>query len=120
MTANGQTNANADPDSNGYDNLSTFALALDRGAAQPASAFVTLGADAFLQLTYTRPRGVTDVSYGYEISTDLAALSWSPTGVTQDSVVSNLDGTETVVLRVLTPVATRPRCFIRLRFSVIP
>ena len=30
------------------------------------------------------------------------------------------DGTETVTLRVLTPVATRTRCFLRLRFSVIP
>lgn len=120
MTANSQTDANADPDANGYDNLSTFALALDRGAAQPASAFITQGADTFLTLTFTRPRGVTDVNYGYEISTDMAPLSWSSAGVTQDSVVINPDGTENVTVRVLAPVATRTRCFLRLRFSVIP
>jgi hypothetical protein len=121
MTANALTNPSDDADGDGWDNLGEWAFARDLGAADPAGGLVADGPDRFLQLTYTRRHRARGVTWHHEISSSLAAGSWSPANVVTFSAVAGGDGTETVVIRCTLPAdapATGTRWFIRARAEV--
>jgi hypothetical protein len=121
MTANGLTDPSADANQNGWDNLGEWAFARDLGADDPVGTLVTAGPDRFLQLTYTRRHPVQGVTFHHEISSSLAAGSWSPANVVTATSVINGDGTETVTIRSTLPVdaaASGTRWYIRARAEI--
>lgn len=116
----------ADLDGDGLNALLEYALgslAGDEGASpesNPISEVVTFddgsGEMEFIAMTYRRNLGADDVIYQVEVSSDL--MSWSTTGTGQVSASPNGDGTETVTIRSLTPLAQELRQFIRLRVEL--
>ena len=99
----------ADPDGDGLKNLAEYGLGTDPNHNTPTLACVRDAGG--LSLTFTRPKGLPDVTYAAESSTDL--VSWTPITITLVT-----DG-PTQTMRTMDPLTTgNPGCrFIRLRFS---
>ena len=102
----------ADPDGDGYDNLLEYALGLDPAVPNHGATPLATGPTT-LQLTYTRPAAVTDVSYQVEWAAALGA-TWSSAGVTQQ-IISD-DGV-TRVIRATLPKGAGNQRFVRLRVA---
>ncbi|MDB6071374.1 MAG: hypothetical protein JWL81_2545, partial [Verrucomicrobiales bacterium] len=115
MTARGYTDATADPDKNGWNHLATFALGLDLGAPPPLAGMSTEAGGPWMEMTYTRRRGLTDVSFIHQKSTDLDA--WTDTGISVVGRVALPDGTERLTLRVDTPMTGTPHAFLRVKVT---
>ena len=101
----------ADPDHDGLANLMEYALGAEPLQAEFFSWLVPgisdlIGEHRYFTLTYTRPRGMTDVSYAVEVSGDLARWN-SGDGYTVLSSVQPLgNGLEQVVARDAVPLST--------------
>lgn len=110
--------ATADPDGDGIENLIEYALAGDPLVANrnvlPSEDVEDVGGQNYLTLIFTRPTGITDVSYAVDASADLVV--WDATPV-QLRVTDNDNGTETVVYRDADPIAGSERRFLRLGVS---
>ncbi len=104
----------ADPDADGAANLLEYALGLDPTAPSPTAARLTLDtADGHLRLSVQRNPAATDVDYLVEVSGDLA--TWLSTEGTD--VLTEVDDPASLVVSDLTPAASSPRRFMRLRVS---
>jgi hypothetical protein len=102
----------ADPDRDGVLNLVEYALGGDPTVAD-RSILPKLEADgADLVLSFTRPIGLSDVSYDFEYSADLE--TWTPAAVQSEVPVNNEDGTEFVQVRAAGVLAGESRGFLRL------
>jgi hypothetical protein len=105
----GETDPEDDADHDGLDNLAEYALDTDPNNFTAAPAFTV---DAtHLTLTFTRPKGRTDVSYHAETS-DLAG-DWTDVPL---EVTGETETHETVRARVARPGGDN-RLFLRLRFD---
>ena len=95
-------------------------LAANPAAAQPTASFTAgTGTDQHLTLSYRRRLGATDATYQVETATDLEEWLGGAAVVEQvGSPAPNGDGTETVMVRVITPASADPARFIRLRVTV--
>jgi hypothetical protein len=77
---------------------------------------VETGSEDYLGLRFTRPIGLTDVAVVLERSTNLVDWDSGPGFTVQEGApVDNLDGTETVILRSVSPNGGIAREFVRLR-----
>lgn len=99
----------ADPDHDGLENLAEYALGTDPNHATPPLTG-SLGPSGF-SITFTRPKGLPDVSYAAESSADLG--SWAPV-----SLVIIADGPVQAV-RATDPLnlGDPARRFLRLKFT---
>ena len=70
-----------------------------------------------LMLTYSRTTAITDATYAVEWSSDLQSWSTGASVTETLSTTDNGNGTTTVVVRAVTPLATTPRQFLRLRVT---
>lgn len=112
----------ADPDADGQPNLLEYALG--RAPLGPDGPATTVGrlplADGvYPTLTYTRPRGLTDVSYAVEVSSDLSTWSRAPSDVVLVAQTTS-DTQETLTYRSARPVALGSPCFLRLVIAPVP
>ncbi len=101
----------SDPDGDGIPNLLEYALALDPLAAGSAGLPIATVAGGNLTLTYKRARA--GLTYTVQTTTDLAAGSWTATGVTQGTPAG--DGTTTASIPLGPPLR-----FLRLHVTVAP
>ncbi len=102
MAARGLTDANADPDANGYTALAEYALGLDL-AATPT---VVVSDVSGITLTIRRRQDSEGVTVAVEQSDDLTTWTSLSAPVTQRT--ANEDGTESITLRL--PASTRGFC----------
>ena len=123
LFANGLNDPNAET-SSGMSAAMMYALGADltptAADALPVASF-TAGVDAneHLTLSYRRRIGAPGVSYIVETSTDLNSWNSSAAHVEEIGIPSsNGDGTETIQVRVVEPVATDPTRFIRLQIEI--
>jgi hypothetical protein len=109
QVAAGEAAPTADADRDGTPNLAEYALGTDPNTftAAPAAVF---SANA-LTLTFTRPKGLADVTYSAESSAGLG--SWSPVSL---QVISSTETSETVQAEVSRTEFPGVR-FLRLRFA---
>ena len=117
----------ADADGDGLNALLEYALGSTAGDAGPSpEARATLGTGTFddgnggttefLTFSYRRNLGADDILYQVQLSSDLD--NWADTGSEYVTSVSNEDGTETVTIRSVTPIADLPKKFIRLKINL--
>ena len=66
----------------------------------------------YLTLTYRRRRDTPPLSYTVEVSSDLS--DWQPTPHQIGTPLDNGDGTDSITVRDLQPIASGVRRFIRL------
>ncbi len=69
-----------------------------------------------MTVSYRRNLGADDILYQVQLSSDLD--NWADTGSEYVTSVSNEDGTETVTIRSVTPIADLPKKFIRLKINL--
>ena len=110
-----------DNDSDGLNNLLEYALAgnpkIPSANRLPVATEITVGADRFQAITFTRPQNTLDLTYVVETSSDLN--DWAPDAIQVGNPVANPDGTETVTFRDTIP-ATSQRRFIHVNVSLQP
>ena len=116
--------ASADPDKDGVSNLLEYALNTNpsMASATPVPEIVTVGANRFLQIRWTRPNNRTDLTTIGEVSTNLTPLlDWvtGPTNVTATLAAAGA-GLEEVVVRDVKAVGVGPRRFIRAKVTLTP
>ena len=110
--------SDGDEDGDGLSNLEERAFGSDAWSAvsahRPASTMVDHEGTQYLGLRFVRLKGLVGTQINVMKSTDL--LNWDPADADTEeySVVDNLDGTETVVLRMLTAPAPGEKQFLRL------
>jgi hypothetical protein len=102
----------ADLDGDGYNNLFEYALGLDPGVPDYAATPLVINGSS-LELTYTRPVSVTDISYQVEWADDIDGI-WSSTGVTQQLISD--DGVRRT-FRAMIPKGASGHRFVRLKVA---
>ncbi len=84
----------------------------------PRTGTVTVGAQSYLTLSYSRALAATDLTYTVEVSGDMATWSSGTNATATVSTTNNADGTtQTVVVRDLTAKSSTARRFLRLKIS---
>ena len=119
---NADANDAADPDSDGIENLLEFALGGNPGAKDsnilPVRAIVEDGGSSYLELSFTRPKGLSEITYTVQTTTELATWPADSSGVNPNPViVDNGNGTETLTYRRTQTVDANAHAFIRLRVN---
>lgn len=113
------SDALADADHDGMANLAETALGSDPTSADdtnwPVAEWVETAGGSCFALRYRRVKGSTSATVVAEVSTGLATWNSGSSHTTIETVVDNLDGTETVVERMNTPLDASARGFMRLR-----
>jgi hypothetical protein len=113
----------ADPDGDGRDNLTEFALGLaprvPDAAGSPAAGIANISGTNYLTLTFRRRVPTLDLTYTVQ-NNDLLGTSWTSTASIVGAPVSNGDGTETVTFRDDTPVSGTSQRYMRLQIQRAP
>jgi len=107
--AAGDTAAAADADDDGMPNLAEYALGTDPNVFTPSPVAVL--SPTSLTLTFTRPKGLSDLTYSAESCATLS--TWSPVSL---QVISSTETTETLQAQVSRSEFPGVR-FLRLRFQ---
>ena len=116
-TASGNAADLADPDGDGDNNLTEYALGTNPTVAGTSAVFastITEFGAAYLSVTFPR-RKHADLRYIVEVSPDLA--SWSAEAQQAGSPVSLDSDFEQVVFRDRQPISTNQKRFIRVRMT---
>jgi len=115
------TDALQDPDNDGLTTLEECAFGSDpndaSSANRPQPAQVDVGGTLHFALSYIRAQAPGTPTITPEISGDLMTWNSGPAHTTEFSVTDNLDGNDTVVVRMVAPMAASPRDFMRLRVT---
>lgn len=120
MVGRGITDPLADPDGDGINHLLLYALGGDLTATprvvMPVASLTTVGVETRLTLTYRIRSGNTGMTVTPELSTGLDTWQ-SGAGVFEQAAppVVNADGTTTISVRTVAPVASSASAFARLR-----
>lgn len=105
----------------GVSNLLAFSLTLDPRspdlAGLPQLITVTADGGAYPALRFRRWKNAPGLGYILEAGGNLSAIEWSASGVVAETS-DHGDGTVTVTLRDLLPVAGNTRRFLRLRVTM--
>ena len=120
-TPAGDRLAAADPDKDGIINLMEYALNTNPSAASasPAPEVVTVGAEKFLQIRWTRPNDRTDITTAGQVSTDLTpSLNWvTGAGNVTTTITPAGAGLEEVIIRSAQAIGSGPRRFLRAKVT---
>jgi len=125
MVSRGITDPLADPDGDGINHLLLYALGGDLVAnprtVMPVASVTTVGAQSRLTITYRIRSGTTGMVVTPELSTTLGTWQ-SGAGVFEEGAppVVNGDGTTTITVRTVAPVAASPSAFVRLFVQETP
>jgi hypothetical protein len=119
---NADANDDADPDSDGIENLLEFALGGNPGVNNrsilPVRAIAEDSGSSYLELSFTRPKGLSEITYTVQTTTELATWPADGSGVNPNPViVDNGNGTETLTYRRTQAVDANARAFIRLKVT---
>lgn len=112
---------NADPKKTGFTNLLRYAMKLDTDAdlekGVPVVNVVTIAGQDYATFSYRRRLDDNLLFYDLETSSDL--LTWQSVGggFLQTGTVANGDGSETVTLRSVSPLAPSGSLLLRLKVS---
>jgi hypothetical protein len=116
------TDPAADPDGDGMNNFTEYALHKDPNLADVSPLFtqslepIGTGGDQLLVVTYQRRVQRVDVNYVLGVATELTAWDESPAGWEEISAAPDENGvTETVRVQILSPLSHFDRRFVRLR-----
>ena len=71
----------------------------------------------YFALSYIRSQAPGTPAIAAEISSNLMTWNSGPTHTTEEPVTDNLDGTDTVVVRMIAPMTDSPQDFMRLRVT---
>jgi hypothetical protein len=115
-TANsGNAADTADPDHDGIINILEYAFDTDPNVANTNPISFAL-VNGHLTVTFKRTHPApTDITYTPQVAGDLTSGIWnSGAGYTSQTVTDNGDGTETVVVTDLAPIASTPTHFLRI------
>src|SRR5262249_8874750 len=107
------TSATADLDGDGYSNLFEYALGLDPAVPDHGATPLVINGGS-LELTYSRPASVTDVSYQVEWADNNDSVSWNSSGVTRQIIGD--DGTRRTILANI-PKGANGQRFVRLKIT---
>lgn len=124
LASHGETEPNARPSGGPLTNAMVYALGADLASdaatiLPSASVQPGVGADEHLVFTYRRRAGAADASYAVEVSSDMVLWQSGSTFTEEVGVPDeNGDGTETVTVLVLVPVASDSRAFARLKVEI--
>jgi hypothetical protein len=108
----------ADPDGDGLKNIFEYAFNTDPKAANPFPISYGL-TGGHLRITFQRAHPApADLAYLYEVTENLVSGPWqSGPAFTDESVVDNLDGTETVTVTDLATVPSPEAHYLRVRIG---
>ncbi len=114
--------ASDDPDNDGIENLLEFALGGDPSARDsnilPIQTQVEDGGSTYLELSFTRPKGLSEITYLVQTTGELATWPADGSGVNPNPViVDNGNDTETLTYRRTQAVNASSRAFMRLKVS---
>ena len=112
--------ATDDPDGDKIENLLEFALGGDPGINNrnilPVKAITEESGDNYLELSFTRPKGLGALTYTVQTTNDLNSWPTDGTGVDPNPViVDNGNDTETLTYRRTQAIDNNSRAFMRLR-----
>ncbi|MDH4444271.1 MAG: Calx-beta domain-containing protein, partial [Akkermansiaceae bacterium] len=115
----------ADPDADGLNNLTEFALSREPRVADSAAAWTTavqnVSGTNYLTITFRRRTPALDLAYAVQSTADLAATgTWTANAVQVGTATANGDGTETVTYRDIVASNTAPRRFLRVSVTRTP
>ncbi|NCG09367.1 MAG: hypothetical protein GWO81_07380 [Verrucomicrobia bacterium] len=115
--------ATDDPDSDSVKNLLEFALGGDPSAKDssilPTQTRVEDGGSSYLELSFTRPKDLSGITYTVQTADELVTWPTDSSGVNANPViVDNGDGTETLTYRRTQAVSPNSRAFMRLKVSI--
>jgi len=103
-----------DPAGDGIPNLTKYALGLNpntpAASGLPAPGKVSVNGKSYLTLSFTDQSGLTDITYGVQVSSDLQ--NWQSGAVRMDNGT-----TSTAVYRDSTAIGDAPRHFMRLSIT---
>lgn len=114
--------AKADPDGDNIDNLLEFALGGDPNTNDrsilPIITTVIDAGTRYLELSYTRPKGLDTITYVVQTTSDTTSWPTDGTGVEPDpSILDNGNETETLTYRRTEAIDANNRAFMRLKVS---
>jgi uncharacterized delta-60 repeat protein len=114
----------ADPDSDGWNNVQEYAFALDPKSPDPDPPFLShllpVGGAHYLALTFRRRIAHLDLQFKVQTNSGLSTTWVDGAALPVGSAIDNGDGTETVTYRDIQSVETAPRRFLRLRIDLAP
>jgi hypothetical protein len=106
----------ADPDQDGYANLTEYALGLPpKNAVSTNQPFARIE-NGYLTLTYTRLKSATDVSLVVEQSNDLLTWQSGPSYIQQLSVVDEVT-IQRITVRLTSPTSASAGAYLRLKVT---
>jgi hypothetical protein len=115
--------ANATPAGDGVSNLMKYALDLSpfvpTTTGLPKVGIINISGSNYLTLTYTQVIADADISYIVQVSGDLKTWKSGSSYTSTVSTTNNGNGTQTVVVRDLTPISTSAtKRFIQLEVTL--
>ena len=113
----------ADPDGDGRNNLTEFALGfspkIPDGTNTLLPGTTNISGSNYLTLTFRRRTPALDLTYTVQ-NNDLLGTSWTATALQVGAASSNGDGTETVTFRDDTAVSSTTQRYLRLQIQRAP
>jgi len=110
----------SDPNRDGTPNLLAYAFGIDpleTSTTANGGLPVIDSTSGYLEITYTRLKNVSNLTYAVETSSDLVTWLTGPTQTTQVGVTSLDEQRERVSVRDLTPLTGSTRRFLRVRVT---
>lgn len=108
----------ADYDLDGLTNLEEYLLGTDPKVPDSGKGLkvgtVEMGGKLYLTITYNRSKDISGVTQTVEVGGNLENWSSGPAYSQEYAIGDNGDGTEAVTVRILDPLETLPRWFVRL------
>ena len=113
-----------DFDGDGLENLVEYGLGTNPASpsVMPASQIITDAGQRYLQIQWNRPTGRSDITTTAEANVDLGIIApWNDSaGRTSTAITPAGAGMETVTARLLAPLGSATRDFLRVRIRLLP